>query len=69
MILDGEGNFYILEVNSAPSLNTPNIERWSNAFIDYFNEEPVIEEPEEEEVECKVGDDPGNEHPPKLFAS
>lgn len=37
IIKDANGNWYVLEVNSAPALNEPNIERWCNAFGQFVN--------------------------------
>lgn len=31
-----DGQFYITEVNSAPALNEPNVERWTEAFREYL---------------------------------
>lgn len=36
VVRDERGRFFILEVNSAPSLNEPNIERWTKIIKDYI---------------------------------
>jgi len=36
--------FYIAEINSSPALNTPNIERYLEAFVDYINNGEYVEE-------------------------
>jgi hypothetical protein len=36
VILDASGNVYVLEVNSSPSLNGPNLQRWIEAFNEYL---------------------------------
>lgn len=48
IIKDTDGNCFVLEVNSAPALNGPNLVRWANA-INEFIQNPVINELNEEE--------------------
>lgn len=36
VLKDNDGELYVNEVNSAPSLNTPNVERFSNLFKEYI---------------------------------
>jgi hypothetical protein len=36
VIIDANNNSYVLEVNSSPALNEPNIERWVQAFAEYL---------------------------------
>lgn len=36
VIVDRDRNIYVLEVNSAPGLNEPNIERWGQKFAEYI---------------------------------
>jgi glutathione synthase/RimK-type ligase-like ATP-grasp enzyme len=37
VIKDENGQWFVLEVNSSPALNSPNIERWGNCFNEYIN--------------------------------
>lgn len=37
VLVDGGGNIFINEVNSAPALNGPNLERWASAIQGYVN--------------------------------
>ena len=48
--------FYIVEINSSPALNAPNLERYVDEFINFINN-PVVEEVEEviEETFDRVG--------------
>lgn len=48
IIKDTNGNCFVLEVNSAPALNGPNLIRWSNA-INEFILNPVINTEDDEE--------------------
>jgi hypothetical protein len=36
VIMDANGNAYVLEVNSSPSLNTLNLDRWVEVFTEYL---------------------------------
>jgi len=38
IVRDKDGNFFLLEVNSAPGLNPSNAERWITVIKDYINE-------------------------------
>jgi D-alanine-D-alanine ligase-like ATP-grasp enzyme len=38
VIVDKDGNFFILEVNSAPGLNSENIKRYGEVFIKKIRE-------------------------------
>ncbi len=51
--------FYVVEINSSPALNTPNIERYVDEFIKFINDPTIVqplELPTEETVEEVVED-------------
>ena len=52
VVKDKEGTFKVLEVNSAPGLNDPNLERWLASFAGYMEEHSHSEriEPSEDLV-------------------
>ena len=37
IVKDAAGNWFILEVNSSPALNEPNLERWGPAISEYLS--------------------------------
>lgn len=39
VVKDSGGNWYVLEVNSAPGLNEPNLDRWATLLKDYIENE------------------------------
>lgn len=41
LVRDKHGNFFVVEVNSAPGLNGLNVDRWVEAITEYYNGESV----------------------------
>lgn len=50
VLLSENGQVFVNEVNSAPSLNGPNIERWSNFLASELTKDPLEEDPDNEDL-------------------